>query len=300
VLTTQLDGKDGKLDGVIFTRSCDGMRRLYDVWKSYLDTGFIYMLEAPKNHDETAVGYYAAQLQDLAGSIGRAFNRQIDSSALSKAIREINKSRRAMHDIFIQQQSSPLPVKGSELFELGLNLICGEDGLDVHKLPEVYRKLRQVNMKGKDKRQRILVSGNVMDRSDLLEMIEEAGADVSVADLCTAFRHFDRDVDEKTVDPYMALAKAYLSEPHCARTGSPAQRMDELKLLVQAYKIDGVVLTSVKFCDFQLYDAPYLMKELAGAGTPVLFLENDYTFSSKSQLKVRVEAFIEMLAQGGK
>ena len=154
--------------------------------------------------------------------------------------------------------------------------------------------------KGEKKRPRILISGNVMDRPDLFHMLESAGADLPIADLCTAFRHFARDVDEGNNDPYLALAQAYLGEPQCSRTAGPAQRISQIKKLIDTYRIDGVLLTSVKFCDFQLYDAPYLVKNLQEAGTPAMFLENDYTFSSADQMKVRVEAFVEMLETGGK
>ena len=61
-----LDGGKAACDGVVFSRSCDCMRRLYDVWKAYIPSGFVYMLEVPKNYDDLAVDYFASQLRSFA------------------------------------------------------------------------------------------------------------------------------------------------------------------------------------------------------------------------------------------
>ena len=65
--------------------------------------------------------------------------------------------------------------------------------------------------------------------------------------------------------------------------------------MVTAYCIDGVLLTSLKFCDLHLYDMPYIARSLTDADIAVLTLENDYLFTNISQMKTRVEAFVEML-----
>ena len=297
VFVTALDGGTKDLDGVVFARSCDGMRRMHDTWKAYVNTKFIYMLEVPKNKDEQAIQYYASQLRDFAGSLGQAFGMKIKTEALNKAIKSTIGLRRLMQSVYDLQKKSPLPVKGSELFEAGLSAIGEDRKIALEKINNVYKRAKAIeSTKGKAKKVRILISGNVMDRPDLFNIVEEAGADVPAADLCTASRYFDRRVEEGG-DPYLALARAYLGAPHCSRTATPGERLAETREIVKAYSIDGVILTSLKFCDCHLHDIPYISKNLTAEGTPVLFLENDYTFSNRSQLKTRVEAFIEILNQ---
>jgi benzoyl-CoA reductase/2-hydroxyglutaryl-CoA dehydratase subunit BcrC/BadD/HgdB len=145
------------------------------------------------------------------------------------------------------------------------------------------------------KKPRVLVSGNVMDRPGLFEIIEAAGAEVPVADLCTASRYFERTVDEKEPDLYRALAAAYLGEPRCSRAATPAGIYARLSGKVREYAIDGVLLTSLKYCDQVLNDIPFLVRNFNAAGTPVIFVENDYLFGDSSRLRTRVEAFIETL-----
>jgi benzoyl-CoA reductase/2-hydroxyglutaryl-CoA dehydratase subunit BcrC/BadD/HgdB len=300
VMSTALDGGVKQFSGAVFARSCDGMRRMYDAWKKYVDDNFVYMLEAPKNTDDTAVKYFAAQLKDFAQSLGEASGKEVTAASLQKAIKATAKMRRSMQYLFTLQQAVPLPVSGSELFMLGLGVLRDDRGAALKKIDELYQRARTSKPKRPNSRKpRILITGNVMDRADLFEIIEGAGAEVPASDLCTGLRYFARNVDGAREDPYLALARSYLGEPHCARTASPVERADEIRKLVETYSADGVLITSLKFCDQHLYDVPRITKVLAGRNIPVLFLENDYTFTNKGQMKVRVEAFIEVLNESG-
>ena len=101
-----------------------------------------------------------------------------------------------MQYIFSLQQSAPLPVEGSELFKLGLSAFGDDRAAALKKIDELYQRARITRPKKPNSRKpRILVSGNVMDRVDLFEIIEAAGAEIPAADLCTGLRYFTRNVD---------------------------------------------------------------------------------------------------------
>jgi benzoyl-CoA reductase/2-hydroxyglutaryl-CoA dehydratase subunit BcrC/BadD/HgdB len=51
LLDSGLRGEYRNLDGIVFTNSCDAMRRLRDLWDSHIRTPFTFMLEVPKNRD---------------------------------------------------------------------------------------------------------------------------------------------------------------------------------------------------------------------------------------------------------
>jgi benzoyl-CoA reductase/2-hydroxyglutaryl-CoA dehydratase subunit BcrC/BadD/HgdB len=296
ILALGLNGKAKHLDGIVFVRSCDGMRRLCDVWRSYIGTRFVYMLEVPKNRDEAAVEYFASQLRKFARALGQEFGKEITLESLNQAIKITNQVRRLMQRIYHIQRNLPLPLSGSEVFQLGLEGMHTEKKSFVAKLKRYYSDAKSsVKPHGKEGKARVLVSGNVVDRPDLFNIIEAAGADVAAADLCTALRYFERTVDEDSDDPYLALARRYLGKLRCARMTGLNERLAEVKELVKTYAVDGVVYTSVKFCDQHLADAPYFVDKLKDEGVAVLFLENDYTWADSGQLRTRVEAFVEML-----
>ena len=291
-----LDGVGSACDGVVFTRSCDGMRRLYDAWKAYVPNDFVYMLEAPKNTDDLAIEYFASQLRIFAQKLAEKSGVEVKGGALAEAVKATNQVRRMMREFYAAQKKSPLPVSGSELFKLGLEVLSGDGQDTAGRLKSLHDRVKKQTGPGQGrKKPRVLVSGNVMDRPGLFDIIEGAGAEVPFADLCTASRYFERTVDEEARDIYRAMAAAYLGEPRCSRTATPAGIYARLSKTVKDYAIDGVMLTSLKYCDQVLNDIPYIVKRFTEAGTPVLFVENDYLFSDSGRLRTRVEAFIEML-----
>ena len=296
VFTDGLEGGDSDCRGLVFARSCDGMRRLHDVWKAYITSEFIYMLEAPKNVDPPAITFFASQLRDFAVQMGKASGTEVTLPALQEAVKSANKTRGMMRDLYNLQKRSPLPVSGSELFSLGLEILHGDGSETSGRISSLRKKAAGSGQPERGRKKiRVMICGNVMDRPDVFQMIEDSGAEIPFADLCTASRFFERVVDENGSDPFLSLATAYLDAPRCSRTAAPVETYARISDNVKQYAIDGVVLTALKFCDQQMYDTPYLLRRLNEDGTPVLFVENDYVFNDRDRIRTRVEAFLEML-----
>ncbi len=83
-----------------------------------------------------------------------------------------------------------------------------------------------------------------------------------------------------------------------------AERLAELKGPLaaiesgpQAYRVDGVVLEFVKFCDTWGVEAAMLVRTLREAGVPVLSLEREYRMSGEGQLRTRIQAFLETMGK---
>jgi benzoyl-CoA reductase/2-hydroxyglutaryl-CoA dehydratase subunit BcrC/BadD/HgdB len=66
---------------------------------------------------------------------------------------------------------------------------------------------------------------------------------------------------------------------------------------VKEYKVDGVVLEVIKFCDLWGIDAMSLVTALRQMGIPVLKLEREYRLGGEGQLRTRVQAFIESMGK---
>ena len=66
---------------------------------------------------------------------------------------------------------------------------------------------------------------------------------------------------------------------------------------VAAVDARGVIYVGLKYCDQAGYDVPRMQAQLNALQIPLLYIENDYTASGLGQLKVRIEAFAEMLSE---
>ena len=66
--------------------------------------------------------------------------------------------------------------------------------------------------------------------------------------------------------------------------------------LADEWGVEGAIVIQQKFCDPHELDIPAIRKALEDAGVKTLFLELDVTVPV-GQFKIRVEAFLEMLAE---
>jgi benzoyl-CoA reductase/2-hydroxyglutaryl-CoA dehydratase subunit BcrC/BadD/HgdB len=135
-----------------------------------------------------------------------------------------------------------------------------------------------------------------LDQPGLVEMIERAGLQVAVEDECLGARHFDRLVFEGG-DPFESIAARYLTRWPCARMKGYDRRLSHLESLIDESGVNGIIAVQLKFCDQSGFDLPIIKARMEDRGVPLLIVENDYIQGSMGQLRVRIEAFAEMLEQ---
>jgi benzoyl-CoA reductase/2-hydroxyglutaryl-CoA dehydratase subunit BcrC/BadD/HgdB len=282
--------------GLVIVNSCDGMRRLYDAVAALRGAPPVVFLDVPHKSDADAVELFAGGLRRLAGQLEKEFGgTPVTPSALEKAIVHTNSLRRKIAEVFTLEADGAL--SGGEVFSLLADAATGslQDGGG-----RIDALLANARGKSDTAGKRIVVSANVLDRPDLVEMIEGAGANVVALDTCIGARHWEGLVAEGSPDPMRALAERYLTHPPCSRMEGIGRRIDWLVELVKTARADGVILTTVKYCDAWLYDLPQVIEGLTAAGIGVLSLENDYEWSGAGQMKTRIDAFLETPGKGGR
>ncbi|MBU1740031.1 MAG: 2-hydroxyacyl-CoA dehydratase family protein [Proteobacteria bacterium] len=296
ILDSGLRGRLEDLDGLVFTNSCDGLRRLYDLWSVHVETPFIHFLELPRNVDQGGITYFAAKLVDLKSRLEEAFGKSITDQNLREAISAMNEQRESILSLFELQKRVPAPFKGSDL--LGL---CWQE--TTRPKAETRRKARDMAKRpsasgaSPDKLPRIMVMGNLIDRPFLFQTIEAAGASVVLFDTCHGLKHYTTLV-EGGPDPIIDLATRYLLRPSCGRLPGRRARLDRVGQLIDEYAIDGLIHSGLTYCDYSLFETPPLEDFLKANQVPLLVLENDYLWSDAERLKTRIEAFLEVVGGG--
>ena len=86
----------------------------------------------------------------------------------------------------------------------------------------------------------------------------------------------------------VGLPKSYLE--------SLEVRFGHIRRFIDEFKIDGVILFIYKYCDPYGFEVPAMKSFIESSGTPVLYLEDEYSASTVARLKTRIEAFLEMIA----
>jgi benzoyl-CoA reductase/2-hydroxyglutaryl-CoA dehydratase subunit BcrC/BadD/HgdB len=142
----------------------------------------------------------------------------------------------------------------------------------------------------------IFLAGNMTHSESYFSLIEEAGALVVQDDLCSGTRFLRLMVPENT-DPIEGLTCRYFTSFLCPTKHKGVHAHSEMLLEeVQKSGAKGVIFLLYKYCETHFFDYPDLKAALESKGIPTLLLEVEDPSYSVGQLKIRIQAFVEMLS----
>jgi benzoyl-CoA reductase/2-hydroxyglutaryl-CoA dehydratase subunit BcrC/BadD/HgdB len=154
-----------------------------------------------------------------------------------------------------------------------------------------------------------MVWGSIIDNTALVELAESLGANVVMDDSTLGSRDYFPPV-EITEDPLDGLADRYLvalRSPRTFRETVPdgnrrkdymadlESRFGHLKDYARDWRVNGVVLQVMRYCDIYGYEVPSLKDYLESIGLACIYLEHDYSKGALAQLRTRLQAFLEVI-----
>jgi benzoyl-CoA reductase/2-hydroxyglutaryl-CoA dehydratase subunit BcrC/BadD/HgdB len=274
------------------------MRRLHDLWKEYVDGVPALFVDVPKKKDPASVEYFAYELRRFAQRLEETFpGAKVTNEGLEEAIEICNEVRRLMDEVFTLQRDANTGISGRSVLALCLEESRSHPAEFVDRLKRFITDMKKES--AADSSRRIVLTANAIHRPDLIELIEGSGGRVVALDACVGVRHYDTPVKSRSPDPMTALAERYLEKASCPRMEGIEERFQRLKRLANECNADGIIYSTVKFCDLHLYEAPLMRITSEDAGFPLLFLEHDYEWTGLEQMKTRVEAFLGMIGERG-
>ena len=297
ILDAALAGPASPPAGMVFVNSCDAMRRLCDVWSKYIQIDFVHILDLPREDTPEKVSFYAKRLEELASALEGNFQTQISTESLSQAIKEVNQTRRLFSELVGLTRNPVSPLGMDQLLPLFLASQASDRQSFNQELENYLEQLKELlQTADTHPRPRVLLTGSIIDRPEIVEFMGGLGIQIVAADICTAQRGFDELVEEEG-NPWEALARRYLIRAPCARMKGLHKRMAFIRQLINDYQAAGVVSYTLKFCDPELMFYPLLKQELENIEVPHVHLEGDGTLGSFGQMKTRLQAFTEMLKE---
>jgi benzoyl-CoA reductase/2-hydroxyglutaryl-CoA dehydratase subunit BcrC/BadD/HgdB len=286
-----IDGGYDFLEGVVFVNSCDAMRRLHDVWKRFVPSKFVFLLDIPMGDSTLGYKYLRDEFHKLKVALETHTGRIIQEEALESSITLFTKSRSLYWKLNSLRLENPPLISGKEMMTLSNEFFKSDPKIWNENMMDLLEEKREIAPK--NHKPRVLLSGSPIHNVEFIDFIENCGLNVIYEDLCTGSKFFDLYV-EKSEDPMISLSKAYIDRSPCARMMKIEERATYISKISQKFEIDGIIHHSLKFCDTYLYDVPHLKDLLYEKDLRVLFIESD-GLESMNQLKTRIEAFTEMI-----
>jgi bcr-type benzoyl-CoA reductase subunit C len=289
-----LTGEYEYLDGIVLMNSCDHLRRLYDNWKHAVGSPYMHYLSVPHRLGEGPEGWYRDELTIFKESVEEAFGVEITKESLLNSIDVHNRIRGLLKEIHELMQREKPPLMGSEM----LKIIVAGFRSPKEEYAQLLEKLLSELTKEEgttDYPARLMLMGGACDNPDFVQVIEDAGGLVVADTLCFGTRYFWNMV-EVDGDPISALAKFYLNNPSCARmAGDQTERWNYAKQMIQDFKVDGVVIQRLKWCDLWGGEAFFVGEMIKELDLPFILLEREFWVSGEEQLKTRIQAMVELI-----
>lgn len=290
------EGSYDYLDGFVLASNCDQARRLYDVWERYQKTHYKYLISVPHVKSGEAIEFFKRELIDFKKSLEKTFGVSVNDEKLRNSIRIFNESRDLLRKINQFRKADRPGITGAEM----LAVINVGKKLPVEKfnemLKEVHEGLKNAVAPVAAKKPRLMISGSCMNNVNYVKFIEDQGCVVVAEDLCTGTRYWWDNVSENSEkDPMAALAERYITKFACARINPGEERFEQVVALAKEYRVDGVIQEMIRYCTPTAWERPWLRRTLEAEGLKVLPIEVIYGAEGTGQLKIRIQAFLEML-----
>jgi benzoyl-CoA reductase/2-hydroxyglutaryl-CoA dehydratase subunit BcrC/BadD/HgdB len=289
-----LDGKYSFLDGYVSTHMCDQDMRLYEVWSYYKKLPFMELIYAPRKRTEEAVQLYATDLDSFRDRLSQYLICRIPDQRVADSIKLYNRGRELMMQLYELRKRDRPPVTGAEAVEVSK----AAARMTRERFNELMEQLlEEIKSSGREikKAKRLMLIGNDLHNTTQIAALESADAVVVVDEMDVGIRRAWGQVDIK-LPPMEALARHYLlGRPVDKHHWNSDGRLEFIGEMAAQYKVDGVVSQSVRFCTYLGWDKFDLKKQLQERGIPILELDLEYGHPGGAQMRIRAEAFMEML-----
>ena len=264
-------------------------------------------LDIPPNRTSNAVRYYKEQLTQLAETIGKHTGKHLTAGNLKRAVKRTDQMRRARHS-FLASALLSGNIISDEAVLLANQCLYFADDLEewrdhIDLLGEELEQLCKRYALPKKDRPKVMILGSpvVFPNYKVPQLITSAGMDMTaIADSLSLGASVAVPKTGAFVSADSLLKK--IAQTHLKMVSSGAKVSNEglyayFMHLVRQLHPDGIVCHILKGQIEYDFELPRIEKAAEELDIPVFRLETDYQYQDMEQLRIRMEAFGEMLTQ---
>lgn len=259
----------------------------------------LFVVHVPHRNDDAAVSYLADQYREMADFVADQTGEPYDPDQVRRVMTNTNRVRKLLVEVFELAKGVPTPARQRDLVNFGIimPLFGGSQGaVEVAKAyrDELARKVETRVPGVRGERVRLMwLQNRIQFKNPIDEMLAESLGAAVVFDELNQINWDPIDPD----DPFEGLARRTLS---VSLTGPVENRIKVLQRQARAYKVDGAINPCHWGCRQGAGVRGLIERGLREIDVPVLNLEVDCVDPrqfSEGQVKTRLEAFVEMIAE---
>jgi benzoyl-CoA reductase subunit C len=295
VLEMGLDGTLDALDGMVIPYVCDTTRNLFHIWPRLFPNVPAEFIRLPKRLEYAAAGtYLREEFSRLAGFAGQVTGKVPSTADVAESVKLYNRSRGRLREAYALHKKNPSVWTTARIGLLSASALRAprEEHLGwMDALP-----WDAARPQSGQERIPLYVRGKVWDPPGILDLLDELGFALAGDEIVTGWRSVLQDAAVNG-DLFEALAQRHaLMIPYPGYHVEPAAVVSRFIDRVKNSRARGVLFLNPKFCEAAAFDAPDLRNALEAEKIPTIILETSARGVSAGQVRVRLEAFREMLA----
>ena len=282
--------------------TCDCKKKLAGMLERLKPT---VTLHVPSSKERDAdMEEYVRELYRLIPILEEVTGQQVTPRSLAEAINQKGYAQYEMSRFLAFRQNNPPLLHGTQVMAV-MNAFAYMPPLEwakcMRKLnDELDQRLERKQFAAKANRPRVLVTGSPIMYPNLKIplLIEEMGGMLAGDETCMGERalYDPLTVTDRSFNGMMrALAGRYTRPCTCPTFTDNRQRVFRIKQMIKDHQIQGVIYHVLRGCLVYDYEYPVLEEELEKEGIPIIRVESDYNEEDVEQLRIRIEAFIELL-----
>lgn len=283
------------LDHVYTFFTCDCMRKTIEAVNSNYVPATVYNMPRLLK-DETQEEYYISEIKAFKKDLEELTGETISDETINTNIALYNEARRLLRTISEYRIKDNCLITGSEFQTIAHGFYYLPVDTLIFELKKILEQLENAADDSINTNPRLLIAGGIIADGDnkLTSILEDLGSNIVAEDNCAGLRPFTNDIPN-TGDWQTDIARGYRGQAPCARMKPLNSVIDASVELAKKYKVDGAVFYYLKFCPtYSMFIRKYT-DALQAIGVPVLVVSSDYSKGDEGQIKIRAEAFLEML-----
>lgn len=278
--------------------TCDAKKKAWDLLG-------IPSLELPQKKNQIDRELWLSEVRRFAREMEKLSGRPLEAKALADAIRLVNDRRRLLQKVNEFRKMGQPPISGLDALlvsqaSLGMNI-----GPFIEAGTTLLAELEERAAGGISAYEkpgpRVMFAGSPapMGYAKVHYVAESSGLRIVLDESCTGLRYYRDLVDEKHTDiddMLEAIADRYF-KIDCACFSPNTERIDNVLAAASEYRVDGVIHGILQYCHAYDIEAKVLDKALGKIALPTLKIVTDYSELDMEQIRVRIEAFGEVIAR---
>ncbi len=287
-------------DLIIGETTCDGKKKMFELMADLKET---VVMNLPQNPlQEASLELWASELRRVKELLEERFQTELSDEKIRAAINLTNREARVMKRLYDLNKARPALISGLDMltvsWQVGFN-VDREEGIGMLEdlITRVQENAAQGGTAGDAATPRILLTGTPvgLGSEKIIALVEESGGLVVVMENCGGYKTVDILADESDQrDPLRVLAEKYMKIP-CSVMSPNRGRLELIDKMIDEFQIDGVIDLTWQACHTYNIESFWVSDLVKQKGLPFLQIETDYSASDRETLRVRIEAFLEMV-----